>query len=145
MRALFLLVLTLLAAACATGESYQATSERFVPVPAGQGRVFFYRPSVVASALQPAIRMNDTVVGKSTSKGFLFVDRPPGEYTIVTSTLLDHYLSVTLAAGETKYVKLKSSVGVYAGHIIPQLADSGTAQRDIAKMKYIGKPEMLAQ
>jgi hypothetical protein len=134
----------ILVASCASGEKYGEVSDRIPPVSEGLGRIFFYRPSAMAGGLKPQIRVNDIAVGKSISKGFLFIDREPGQYTVATSTLMEHSQSFSLAAGETCYVKLRSSVGLVAGHILPGLVTEEEARRELAGMKYIGDPSLLS-
>ncbi len=138
-----LLLLVVSIAGCASGETHGSVAERIPPVPAGMGRIVFYRPSAMAGGLKPPIQVNDMTVGKSISKGFLFIDREPGEYVISTSTLVEHRLGFQLAADTTRYVKLRSSVGLVAGHIIPELVMAEQAQRDLPSMKYIGDSSLL--
>ena len=97
----------------------------------------------MAGGLKPMIRVNDASVGKAVSKGFLFIDRAPGDYTVATSTLLEHNLSFSLAAGEVKYVVLRSSPGLIAGHVFPTLTNEGAAQEALKGLKYTGDPSLL--
>lgn len=144
-RVALLVGLALFLAGCASGPSHASVLDRIPPVPAAKGRLYFYRPSAMASALTPPILVNDKSVGNARSKGFLFADLDPGRYTISTSTLLEHRLELELQAGEVKYVRLASSVGLVAGHILPRLTDEATATRELAQMKYIGDPALLTE
>jgi len=139
-----ILVIAGLLGGCATGPMYSAIAQRMPPTPEGEGRVFFYRPAAMtAGALRPAILLNDLAVGNAEPKGFLFVDRTPGDYTVKTSVLIEHARSFNLIAGQTQYVRLTSSVGVLAGHIIPQLVDEPRALRELQGLAYTGSAELL--
>jgi len=135
--------LVLLLSACASGPKYKEVADRIPPVPADQGRLFFYRPGSMAGGLKPNIMVNNVSVGRAESKGFRFVDRPPGDYTVATSTLMEHTLSFSLEAGEVKYVRMFSSVGLFAGHIIPNLTDAERALREMNSLAYIGSSNEL--
>jgi len=138
-----LLTIFALTPACSSPGSGAATMERMPPVAEGEGRLVFYRPSSMAAALKPSIRVNDESVGTARSKTFLFINRPPGTYVVACSTLLEHSRSYNLSAGQTIYVKLTSTVGLVAGHVIPSLANESTAQSSIKNLKYIGDPTLL--
>ena len=139
-----IVILAGLLGGCATGPTYSAIEQRMPPTPEGEGRVFFYRPAALtAGALRPAILLNDLAVGKAEPRGFLFVDRTPGDYTVKTSVLIGHAKNFNVTAGQTQYVRLTSSVGVLAGHIIPQLVDESRARRELQGLAYTGSAELL--
>ena len=138
-----LLPLALLSA-CTSGPGFAETEARIPELEPGLGRIFVYRPSNVAGALTPAVRLNEEIVGQAAPKGFLFVDRPPGSYEVRTSTLLEHSLRLELGEGQVRYVRLRSTVGLAAGHVIPSLADAETAQRELGSLRYVGSEQLLA-
>jgi hypothetical protein len=92
----------------------------------------------VGAAVQPKVKLNGEVVGQAVSHGFFFVDRPPGEYQITTSTEVDRSLSTTLEKGQTRYVRLNISTGFLVGHVYPELVDESEGQEEIQKLNYIG-------
>lgn len=46
------------------------------------GRIYVYRTAAFGAAVQPKVRLNEEVIGKAVPKGFFYVDRPIGEYTL---------------------------------------------------------------
>lgn len=51
------------------------------------GRIYFFHLDTFGGAtIQPEIKLNDKVVGRSVPGGFFFVDEEPGECTVSTST-----------------------------------------------------------
>lgn len=124
---------------CASGPKYNEVSSSFNQQSPDKGRIYFYRDSAFGFAIQPKVKLNGTVVGKSTPKGFFFVDSEPGNYEVMTSTEVDRKLSLTLAAGQVRYVKLNISMGFFAGHVYPELVESKVGMEEIKECSYIGE------
>jgi hypothetical protein len=134
-------LIAMLGGGCASGPSYTTMSEQIGPVAPGQGRIYFYRDgSPFGSAVQPNIRLNGDVVGKSKPGGFFYVDRAPGGYEVSCETETQKSLSMTLTAGETRYVRTRVSFGVVLGHVRPVLEDEEQAMKTLGKSKYTGPP-----
>jgi hypothetical protein len=105
----------------------------------GFARVYFTRAAELGGyALQPEIRMNNEVVGRSVPGGFSYVDRPPGKYVVTTATEVENAVSFQLAAGETKYIKTRVSPGILVGHVTPTLEFPEQGQSDISRLRYVG-------
>ncbi len=132
------LVLTVLSG-CASGPAYKTVSASFPPVPAGSARIFFYRTSTMGAAVQPDVKLNGEKVGSAVPGGFFFVDRPAGDYEVSTTTELKKTLTFHLDAGQTRYVKLSISMGVFAGHVYPELIETAQGQTEIEKTKSVTK------
>ena len=71
---------------CATGAKFTEVQPKMVAESPGMSRIFFYRTSVLGAALQPDVLLNDYKIGNAVAQGFFFVDRPPGNYVVATST-----------------------------------------------------------
>lgn len=127
-------------AGCASGPAYNEARASFQPLASGNGRIYFYRVAVVGAAVQPEVKLNGVVVGRAVPDGSYFVDRPPGDYIVSTTTELKKNLSFHLDAGETCYVRLNIALGVFVGHVYPELVDPSVAQPQLAKTKWIAKP-----
>ena len=139
---LLTLVATLALAGCATGPRLREIEARMPPLPAEQGRIYFYRKAVFfGDGLQPAVMLNGEQVGKSVPDGFFFVDRSAGSYVVSTSTEVTRTMSIELGRHEEKYVKLAVSMGVFVGHLSPELVERGQALADLRDMHYVG-PEL---
>lgn len=126
-------------AGCASGPAYKDVSGSFAPVPAQNGRIFFYRVTSLGAALQPEVKVNGTGVGKSVAKGFFFIDRPAGDYEVNTTTELKKALTFHLDPGQTRYVRFGVSMGLLAGHVYPELVDESVGKAELEKTKSITK------
>ncbi|MEL7297534.1 MAG: DUF2846 domain-containing protein [Pseudomonadota bacterium] len=123
---------------CASGPTFSEHAETMQPVSAENGRIYIYRVATLGAAVQPKVRLNDVEVGKAAPKGFFYVDRPAGNYEVAASTEAERNLSMTLEAGEEKYVRLEMKMGLFAGHVKPVLVDAEVGREEIQKTKYIG-------
>src|SRR6516162_97952 len=82
------------------------------PIPAGDARVWFYRPiDAYDSMATPYHRMNDAIVAISVPKGASYRDVPAGPYHITVDSYgkdFNQDKNVQLAAGQELYVKIVS-------------------------------------
>lgn len=133
-----LLAVGLLFSGCATGPQFSEVKKTFPPLSADQGRIFFFRPSMLGAAIQPDVKLNGEVIGTAKSQGAFYVDRAPGDYTVETSTEVTRKLSLTLDKGQTRYVQLNIAMGFLVGHVYPKLVDATTGEAELAKCKFTG-------
>ena len=134
-----LVALTL--SACASGVKFTDMNPSTMPKDQDSGRIFFYRTTVLGAALQPDIRLNGTKVGDSIAQGFFYVDRPPGNYEVVTSTEVDRKVTFVLEKEQTRFVKFSVSMGFFVGHVYGELVDSAVGMEEIKECKYTGAEE----
>lgn len=141
-------LLMLVAALCgcaASGPKHEEMRDTIPAIGPGSGRIFFYRDSsIFGAAVQPEIRLNGEVVGRSTRGGFFYVDRPPGAYEVATATEVERNLSFTLEAGETRYVKTSVSMGALVGRVTPELIDAQQAVGELAGLNYTGDASQVS-
>jgi hypothetical protein len=134
-----LLLVAFLLAGCASPRGLDEPPFQAPPMKPGFGRVFFVRPGDLGGyAIQPEIRMNNEVVGRSVPGGFSFVDRPPGKYAVTTATEVENAVTFQLAPGETKYIKTTVTPGILVGHVTPTLEFPEQGQSDISRLRYVG-------
>ena len=127
---------------CASGVSFTKLNPSLNPEIAKSGRIFFYRVTGMGgAAIQPAIMLNGEKVGKSIPQGFFFLDRPPGEYTITTSTEVKRKVSFVLDENQTRYIRFNISMGFFVGHVYGELVDNDVAEKEIKKCKYTAPGE----
>ena len=124
--------------ACASGPRFSEYASVLPDQEPDVGRIYFYRTTVMGAAVQPKVRIDNVPVGRATPKGFFFADRPPGNYEISTRTEAKRALTMSLDAGEEKYVRLEMKFGLGVGHVKPVLVDDEVGFREIQDMKYIG-------
>jgi uncharacterized protein DUF2846 len=120
-------------AACATGPSLKEQAAAVPALGAGQGRIYFYRTSVVGGAYQPDVLLSGQKVGDAKPRGVFFRDVAPGKYS-VTTTMTSQVVNFDVAAGEKKYVKLSYSFGF---NIYPELVDPATGEAESSGLTYI--------
>ncbi len=133
-------VAAVLLAGCASGVKHSEMASSIPSLQAGQGRIYFFRnSSMVGAAVQPEIRLNGVVVGQSQPGGFFYVDRPAGNYTAAASTETEKTLSLSLQAGETKYVRSSVSFGLVVGRVVLDLETPEKARAEIADLSYAPK------
>lgn len=125
----------------AKGLKFSEFSSQMPDLSPEMGRIYFYRVTVMGAAVQPSVKINDEVIGKAVPKGFFYVDKEPGNYEIMTSTEVKRKLSLTLDAGQTRYVRLGISIGFFVGHVYPELVDSDVGAEEIQKCKHIEEKE----
>ena len=119
-------------AGCASGPKFSEISSSIAPIPAGDGRVYFFRSSsMLGAAVQPDIRINGDVVGTSKPGGFFYVDRPAGSYAAAAATETENTIAFTLDPGETKYLRTSPSMGFLVGHINFEIEDPQKAKAEI--------------
>jgi Protein of unknown function (DUF2846) len=82
------------------------------PVPAGQARVWFYRPLEPYERLNLArIDMNDSYIGSVANGNAFYLDVPPGHYRIVPESFgrdINQDRNVDLTPGQQLYAKIVS-------------------------------------
>ncbi len=127
-----------LMAGCATGPRFSQLKASIPPVAQDDGRIYFYRISGLGAAVQPDVNLNGEVVGTEAPSGFFYVDRPPGDYKVVTATEVERTLSLTLDKGQTRYVRFDVSLGFFVGHVYPVLVEDAVGKNEIADCHYTG-------
>jgi hypothetical protein len=93
----------------------------------------------MGAAIRPDILLNNEKVGEAIAWGFFYLDRPSGDYTVVTSTEVTRKCSFTLDKGQTRYIRMAISMGFFAGHVYGELVDESAAIEELKGCRYIGK------
>ncbi len=123
---------------CASGPTFHEMSASLAGRESGMGRIYFYRTTVIGAAVQPEVRLNGEAVGKAVPQGFFYVDRPPGNYQVSTTTEVERDLTFTLEEGQTRYVRLSISMGLFVGHVYGELVDESEGKSEIVDTHFIG-------
>jgi len=105
-------LIPLLAPAACVHPPPPTASVTIPPIPAGEARVWFYRPIDAYDSLStPYIRMNDAIVAISQPQGASYRDVPPGPYHITVDSYgkdFNQDKDVQLAAGQELFVEIVS-------------------------------------
>ena len=105
--------LLLIVAGCAQPPGSAQIAASAPPLPAGQARVWFYRPLEPSESLNLAlIDMNDRYVGGVANGSAFYRDVPPGHYHVSPVSYnrdFNQDRDIDLAPGQQLYVKIVSS------------------------------------
>jgi hypothetical protein len=140
---LFLGALAACTIGCASGTKFTDQQSLIAPLKTDMGRIYFYRTAVLGAAIQPDVILNGEKVGKAVPQGFWYLDRLPGEYQVVTTTETKRKLSFTLAAGQTRYVRLDISIGVLVGQVHGELVEKEKALKELKNCKYVSSEKKI--
>jgi len=130
----------LLLSGCATGPKYTEVISTIPALAPSQGRIYFYRPSALGTAVQPDINLNGQKVGTAKPHGFYFVDRAPGNYEVSAATETEKKLTFTLEPRQERFVRLKIQMGLLVGRIVPELVDKADAEGELKDLSFIAEP-----
>jgi Protein of unknown function (DUF2846) len=139
--ALAVLILTAMPVSASFGAStttYATLHASEPPIADGQGRFYFYREGgFVGAALQPSVYINGETTGARAKPGdYFYVDRPAGSYEISTTTEKKEAVTMTLAAGQSLYVRFDVSMGFFVGHVSPSIIDPQQALKEIGDCDF---------
>jgi hypothetical protein len=123
---------------CATGSKYSQMKASIPALAQDNGRIYFYRIAELGAAVQPAVKLNGEEVGTAKPDGFFYVDRPPGNYTVETSTEVKRELSLNLDKNQIRYIRLNVSMGFFVGHIYSELVEDAVGENEISDCYYTG-------
>jgi uncharacterized protein DUF2846 len=140
LKVVFALAVAVVLAGCAAeGPLHKEVAASIPSVPAGKGRIYFFRAdTMMGAAVTSDITLNGRVVGKSERGSFFFVDENPGSCKASASTEVERQVTFTLAAGETKYVKSSISMGLMVGRVNLELVSPGDATKELTELHYTG-------
>lgn len=125
---------------CATGGfRYEEMASAIPPLQGNACRVFFYRDaSMMGAAIQPEIRLDGQVVGRSQPGGFFYVDTQPGRHLATSQTEVEARLEFDLVAGQTVYVASSMGFGLLVGRVNLNVRPESTALADLSSLRFTG-------
>ncbi|WP_345817826.1 DUF2846 domain-containing protein (plasmid) [Paraburkholderia sp. PREW-6R] len=131
----------LLAAGCASGPQFREMDASGIPtLQPNHGRVYFFRESsFLGAGVSPLINIDGVAVGRSVTGQYFYVDEPAGEHTVSVRTEAENTLTLSLAAGETKYVRTTVTPGFIVGHVRPFVETPEAAAGHMKSLKYVGR------
>jgi hypothetical protein len=107
-----------------SGPAYAVAKSSIPTLSAEAGRIFVYRQSrFTGSAWNSPILLNGQSIGEIPSGAFLYVDRPPGDYTMICILGFSGYknpeAAFALAAGQTIYLRVVTDMTGVGLEVIP--------------------------
>ena len=109
----------LMLSGCASGVKFAEYRATVKPCEKNQGRVWFYRPSAMGFAVQPAVDLDGSTVGHAVPGGFFHTETAPGAHEVSVTTEMKHKKTIAVAPGQETYVRLNMAMGMFVGHVIP--------------------------
>jgi hypothetical protein len=120
---------------CASGPKYADYVATIKPPANGQGRIWFYRPSILGAAVQPDVKLDGKKVGSAVPQGFFIADTNPGVHEVSATTEWTHKNPVTVHPNADSYVRLNMMMGLFVGHVIPREVSPAEAREEIKDTK----------
>jgi hypothetical protein len=128
-----------LSGCAATGPKASEMTTSLNTVPAGYGRIVFFRSgSMMGAAIQPDIRLDGQVVGQSKPGGFFYVDASPGRHVAAVSTEATSSVEVQVVSGQTHYVRSAMGFGLVVGRVLLSVEGMITAKGELSSLSYTG-------
>jgi len=129
----------------ATGPRYSEIEAKLPPLDKEQGRVFFYRPSIIGAAIQPDVRLDGQVVGVSQPNSFFFVDRPAGEYKASAKTESEATINLKVQPMTVSYVSMGIGIGIMVGRPNFSIVTESQAKPELSGLAYGGSAPVSTQ
>ena len=123
-------------AGCASGPGYAEYRRTLPPPPEGQTRVWFYRPSMLGAAVQPAVKLDGRSVGSAVPRGFFHVETEPGTHEVSITTEWTHKAQINPTTNSETYVRLNMALGFMVGHVVPVEVTPEKAARDLGSLRH---------
>lgn len=115
----------------------QDAPEASAPIPAGQGRLVVYRTQALAGAVvQPAITINGAERGRCSPRGAFSVDLAPGQHIVGAATEVRQEAPVTVAAGQTSYLRCSVGMGLLVGRPRLEPVPASVGQQESAGLAF---------
>lgn len=156
MRRIVPLLLALWLGGCALGAQGPTLVEQpdlVPPVPAGKGRIYFYRDSAgFGNGIQPVIRLNGAPIGPAIPRGLRYRDVEPGVHLVnlePAGSLAGYQTTgvqrLEIGAGETWYIKVmiaQAMPNYYAPYLVfaPRVVEPVRGAPDIQTMVPLPPP-----
>lgn len=98
---------------CAHNMTFSQFQEETPGLKPGHGRIYFYRLSASKYLKSADIYLNRDKVGSTRPWGFVYVDRPPGDYRVWgVPTKRRNTIHIDLIEGQTVYVRFDDRLGL---------------------------------
>ncbi|MDH6591564.1 hypothetical protein M2165_001453 [Variovorax sp. TBS-050B] len=123
----------------ATGPRFSEMADSLPSLGENEGRIYFYRNSIMGAAVQPEVSVNGEVIGKSQPGSFFFIDRPPGTYKATARTEAEGSIDIVLRARQTAYVEMSISMGLLIGRPAFERVAEAEGRDALPSLAYGGK------
>lgn len=134
------LVLAVLAAGLfgcsASGPRFSEMADSMPSLGENEGRIYFYRNSILGAAIQPDVTVNGQVVGASRPSSFFYIDRPAGAYRASARTEAEGTIDIVLRPKQTAYVSMSISMGLLVGRPNFERVSEAEGRNELQSLAY---------
>ncbi|QGW84365.1 DUF2846 domain-containing protein [Variovorax paradoxus] len=123
----------------ASGPRHSEMEQSLPSLGENEGRIYFYRNSILGAAIQPEVLLNGQVVGKSQPSSFFFVDRPAGSYRATARTEAEGSIDIALRPRQTAYIEMSISMGLLVGRPAFERVAEPEGRKALPSLAYGGK------
>jgi hypothetical protein len=123
----------------ASGPRHSEMEQSLPSLGENEGRIYFYRNSILGAAVQPEVSLNGQVVGKSQPSSFFFVDRPAGSYRATARTEAEGSIDIALRPRQTAYIEMSISMGLLVGRPAFERVAEPEGRKALPSLAFGGK------
>ena len=145
LRTLFVCLVSLMLAACASGgpSGKEVLTSSIAP---SKARIVMYRMSPLGLAIQPSYTIDGKAVAPSQPSGFIVCDVNPGKHTVAVANIAgdqsifnagSERAEVDVAPGQTAYLLAQPQVGLVVGYITISQVNEAQGRKDTAALSKI--------
>lgn len=128
----------------ATGPRYSEMAQSLPSLGENEGRIYFYRDSILGAAIQPEVTVNGQVVGKSQPGSFFFIDRPAGAYKASARTEAEGSIDIVLRPRQTAYIEMSIGMGFLVGRPAFERVAEAAGRKALPSLAYGGRMPLPA-
>ena len=128
----------------ATGPRYSEMAQSLPSLGENEGRIYFYRDSILGAAIQPEVTVNGQVVGKSQPGSFFFIDRPAGAYKASARTEAEASIDIVLRPRQTAYIEMSIGMGFLVGRPAFERVAEAAGRKALPSLAYGGRMPLPA-
>jgi hypothetical protein len=122
----------------ASGPRFSEMAQSLPSLGENQGRIYFYRTSIMGMAVQPDVTVNGQTVGKSQPGSFFFIDRPAGTYRASARTEAEGTIDITLRPKQTAYILMSIGGGFVVGRPEFERVAESEGRKELPSLAYGG-------
>ena len=103
--------------------------------PEGKGLVYIIRSKSAGGLIKFKTSINDTYIGSTKAKNFLYSILDPGFYTITSKAENTNNIDIQVEAGQTYFILQKVRIGALKARVAMYLTDESEGRQRLATCK----------
>jgi len=142
MKKIVFILIIFIAASCSTTKTVTndvVDKSKTVVIPDGKAIVYFIRPSVVGTIVPFKVSCNDSLIGSTTGKKYLYVVLEPNTYKFVSKAENDAELELKVEPGKTYFIEQKPKMGIVMARNDLFLLNNTEGEQKLAKCSISSK------